>query len=164
MYFSFTNGNSSAFENSLDSGYPQFLKRPCRGAAHKDNAVGKRGSGDGQRLWDYGATVRSVNAVSALCLVVERRGSTLTCTVCKAIGGSAPITKSGKCVWRAYLRTTLDCEKTVVLCFLPPWSTLLFERGLGEEGEIWRGSPQWTTKSQLPKPQTATAAAAQRPK
>ena len=43
----------------------------------------KRGSGDGQSLslWDYGTTERSFN-------VVDRRGSTLTWTVCKAIGGS----------------------------------------------------------------------------
>ena len=26
--------------------------------------------------------------------------------------------------------------KTTVLCFLPSWSTLLFERGLGEEGRF----------------------------
>ena len=30
----------------------------------------------------------------------------------------------------------LDCEETTVLCFLPSWSTLLFERGLGEEGRF----------------------------
>ena len=38
----------------------------------------KRGSGDRQRLWDYGTTERSFNAVSALCVAVERRGLTLT--------------------------------------------------------------------------------------
>ena len=37
-------------------------------------------------------------------------------------------------VQRAYSRRGLDCEKTTVLCFLPSWSTLLFARGLGEEG------------------------------
>ena len=39
-------------------------------------------SGDGQRLslWDYGTTERSS--------AVDRRGSTLTQTVCKAISGS----------------------------------------------------------------------------
>ena len=44
----------------------------------------KRGSGDGQRLslWDDGTTERSIN-------VVDRRGSTLTWTVCKAITASA---------------------------------------------------------------------------
>ena len=30
----------------------------------------------------------------------------------------------------------LGCEETTVLCFLPSWSTLLFERGLGEEGRF----------------------------
>ena len=49
-----------------------------------------------------------------------------------------PITRSGKFVQRAYLRRALGCEKTTVLilCFLPSWSTLLFERGLGEEGRF----------------------------
>ena len=39
-------------------------------------------------------------------------------------------------VRRVYSRRALDCEKTTVLCFLPSWSTLLFERGLGEEGRF----------------------------
>ena len=45
-----------------------------------------------------------------------------------------PIARSGKFVRRAYSRMALGCEKTTVLCFLPSWSTLLFERGLGDEG------------------------------
>ena len=49
------------------------------------------------------------------------------------------------------------------LMFLPSCSTLLFGV-LPGRGEIWRGSPQWNTKDQLPKPQTATVATAQRPK
>ena len=40
-----------------------------------------------------------------------------------------PIARSGKFVRHAYLRRALGCEKTTVLCFLPSWSTLLFERG-----------------------------------
>ena len=47
-----------------------------------------------------------------------------------------PIARSGKFARRAYSRRALDCEKTTVLCFLPSWSTLLFERGLGEEGRF----------------------------
>ena len=57
-----------------------------------------------------------------------------------------PIARSGKFVRRAYSRRAWIVKKTTVLplcmlshvCFLPswPWSTLLFERGLGEEGEI----------------------------
>ena len=47
-----------------------------------------------------------------------------------------PIARSGKFVRRAYSRRVLGCEKTTVLCFLPLWSTLLFERGLGEEGRF----------------------------
>ena len=44
-----------------------------------------------------------------------------------------PIARSGKYSRRAYSRRALDCEKTTVSCFIPSWSTLLFERGLGEE-------------------------------
>ena len=50
-----------------------------------------------------------------------------------------PIARSSKFVRRAYSRMALGCEKTTVLCFLPSWSTLLtvlFERGLGEEGRF----------------------------
>ena len=46
------------------------------------------------------------------------------------------IARSGKFVRRAYSWRALGCEKTTVLCFLPSWSTLLFERGLGEEGRF----------------------------
>ena len=47
-----------------------------------------------------------------------------------------PIARSGKFARRAYSRRVLDCEKTTVLCFLPTWSALLFERRLGEEGRF----------------------------
>ena len=47
-----------------------------------------------------------------------------------------PIAWSGKSVRRAYSRRALGCEKTTVLCFLPSWNTLLFERGLGKEGRF----------------------------
>ena len=88
-----------------------------------------------------------------------------------------PIARSGKVVRRAYSRRALDCEKDDGLtcmyafsCMLSPivivehTSEVLFERGLGGRGEIWRGIPQSNTKDQLPKPQTATVATAQRPK
>ena len=45
-------------------------------------------------------------------------------------------TRSGKFVRHAYSRRALGCEKTTDLCFLPSWSTLLFERGLGEDGRF----------------------------
>ena len=87
----------------------------------------KRGSGDGQRLrlYDYGTTERSFNAV-------ERR-------VRRSLEQSArqPIARSGKFVRRAYSRRALDCEKTMALCFLfivEHTSDFLFERGLVEEG------------------------------
>ena len=47
-----------------------------------------------------------------------------------------PIARSGKFVRRAYSLRVLGCEKMTVLCFLPSWSTLLFERGLVEEGRF----------------------------
>ena len=232
MFISLSNGNGSAFENSLDSGRISFRKRPC--AMYKDNAVGnvvkemgrdlvfgttarlsdlskpltgevrrspelsprpsaaaeseerqicktclfagtvglclcflpsrgvqrqrcwKRGSGDGQRLslYDYGSTERSFNAVDFMKGEVRRSPEQ---------SARQPIARSGKFVWRAYSRRALDCEKKTVLCFLPSWAHFCL-RGFGGRGEIWRGSPQWNTKEQLPKPQTATFATAQRPK
>ena len=38
LFNAFSNGNGSAFENSVDSGRISFCKRPC--AMYKDNAVG----------------------------------------------------------------------------------------------------------------------------
>ena len=46
-----------------------------------------------------------------------------------------PIARSGKFVRRASSRYWI-VKKSTVLCFLPSWSTLLFERGLGEEGRF----------------------------
>ena len=87
----------------------------------------KRGSGDGQRLslYDYCTTERSFH--------VERRGSTLTWTVCTA-ADSEEQQICTTCLFKS--RRALDCEKTTVLCFLPSWNTLVFERGLGEEGRF----------------------------
>ena len=124
----------------------------------------KRGSGDGQRLslYDYGTTERSFHAV-------ERWGSTLTCTVCTAADS-----EERQIVRRAYSRRALDCEKDDGLtcmyafsCMLSPIviveHTSVWEvKGVGGRGEIWRGIPQSNTKDQLPKPQTATVATAQR--
>ena len=52
MFISFSNGTGSAFENSLDSGYP-FASVPARDVQRQ--RCWKRGacSGDGQSLWDY---------------------------------------------------------------------------------------------------------------
>ena len=51
----FFNGNGSAFENNLDSG--RLLQALLRDVQRQ--CCWKRGSGDGQRLWDYGTTERS---------------------------------------------------------------------------------------------------------
>ena len=48
MFISFSNGHGSTFENSLDSGY-SFASVPARCRQR----CSKRGSGDGQRHWDY---------------------------------------------------------------------------------------------------------------
>ena len=60
-----------------------------------------------------------------------------------------PIARSGKFARRAYSRRALDCEKTTVLCFLPSWSTLLFERRLGHLGE--EGRFDVPSRSETPK-------------
>ena len=86
----------------------------------------KRGSGDGQRLslCDYGTTERFFMPLKG-----EVRRS-------PEQSARQPIARSGKFVRRAHSRRALDCEKTTVLCFLPSWSTLLFESGLGGEGRF----------------------------
>ena len=58
-----------------------------------------------------------------------------------------PIARSGKFVRRASSQRALGCEETTVLCFLPSWSTLLFERGLGEEGRFDVASRSETPKT-----------------
>ena len=85
-----------------------------------------------------------------------------------------PISRSGKFVRRAYSRRALDCEKDDGLTCMYAFSCMLSPivivehtsvwEGVGGRGEIWRGIPQSNTKDQLPKPQTATVATAQRPK
>ena len=58
-----------------------------------------------------------------------------------------PIARSGKFVRRAYSRRALVCKKTTVLCFLSSWNTLLFARGLGEDGRF-----DVAARSETPKP------------
>ena len=48
MFASFSNGNGSAIENSLDSGRISFRKRPC--AMDKDNTVGNVVAETGRNL------------------------------------------------------------------------------------------------------------------
>ena len=71
-----------------------------------------------------------------------------------------PIARSGKIVRRASSRRALGCEETTVLCFLPSWSTLLFEKGLGEGGG-WgkRGDFTWlpAVKHQRPSAKTTNS-------
>ena len=129
----------------------------------------KRGSGDGQRLslYDYGTTERSFHAV-------ERWGSTLTCTVCTAADSeerqicTTCLFAESVGLWkrrRSYYTYILVCMLSHV-CFLPSWSwsTLLFERGLGEEGRfdvasrsqtpIWPKTSCQNHKQQLLRPRS----------
>ena len=229
MFISFSNGNGSAFENSLDSGRISFRKRPC--AMYKDNGVGNMAAETGRDLF-FGTTARLSDLSMSLtgdvrrspepsarpsaaadseerqictCLFAESVGlclcflpsgamykdnavanviaemvrdlvftttarlSDLSMTLKGEVRHSPeqaawqPIARSRKFALRSYTRRALYCEKTTVLCFLPSWSTLLFERGWGKR-ETSRGSLQWITKDQLPKPQTATVVIVQRPK
>ena len=129
----------------------------------------KRGSGDGQRLslYDYGTTERSFHAV-------ERRGSTLTCTVCTA-ADSEERQICTTCLFAESFGLWKRRRSYLYVCFLMyAFSCILSPivivehtsvwEGVGGRGEIWRGIPQSYTKDQLPKPQTATVATAQRPK
>ena len=154
MFIFFSNGNGSAFENNLDSGLlSQASLRDVRRLR-----CWKCYSGHGQRLWDYGME-QSFNAVSVLCVAVERRGSTLTWTVCKAIDGSR-LRKAAN-LYDVLIRGQRWIVKRRRSDAFSHRGAHFCLRGCWEEGEIWRGSPQWTTKAQLPKPQTATVAAAQ---
>ena len=118
----------------------------------------KRGtcSGDGQRLslYDYGTPELSFNAV-------ERRGSTLPWTVCTA-SDSEERQICTLCLFAKSFGLWKDADGRFML-FPIVEHTSVWE-GVGGRGEIWRGSPQWNVKDQLPKPQTPTVATAQWPK
>ena len=67
MFISFSNGNGSVFENSLDSG--SFRKRPC--AMNKDNAVGNVVAETGRDLV-FGTTARLSDLSMSLAGEVRR--------------------------------------------------------------------------------------------
>ena len=96
----------------------------------------KRGSGDRQRL---SMTTARLSDLSMPLKGEVRRSPEQSARL--------PIARSGKFVRRAYSRRALNCEKTTVLCFLPSWSTLLFERGLGEEGRFDMAARSETPKT-----------------
>ena len=102
MFISFSNGNGSAFENSLDSCRISFRKRPC--AIYKDNAVGNAVAETGRDLvFATTAAERSFNAV-------DRRGSKFDAHLNRLQSHRRqPIARSGKFVGRAYSRRELDC-------------------------------------------------------
>ena len=99
---------------------------------------------------DHGTTERSFNAVSALCVIVERQVR-FDAHANRLQDRRQPMAKSGKFV-RAYSRTALDCERKTILCFLPSLSTPrpLFERGLGGGGERERFEMAASSKTRKP--------------
>ena len=136
---------------ALDCAYAFSQRAPCT-----KQRCWKRGSGDGQRLtlYDYGTTERSFNAV-------ERWGSTLTWTVCTAADSEEQqicttcLYPEGVGLWK---------DDGLMLSPIVEHTSVWDSEGVGGRGEIWRANPQWNTKDQLPKPQTATVATAQWPK
>ena len=110
----------------------------------------KRGSGDGQRLslYDYGTTERFFNAF-------ERRGSTLTWTVCTAADSDER---------QVCTTESVGLWKDDGLMLSPIVEHTSVREGVEGRGAVSCNSPQWNTKAQLPKPQTATVATAQWPK
>ena len=100
MFISFSNGNGSAFENSLDSCQISFRKRPC--AIYKDNAVGNAVAETGRDLV-FATTARLSDLSMPLTGKVRRSPEP------SASHRRQPIARSGKFVGRAYSRRELDC-------------------------------------------------------
>ena len=105
---------------------------------YKDNAVGNVVAETGRDLIFF--TTARLSDLSMLLKDEVRRSPEQP--------ARQPIARSGKFVRRAYSRRALVCKKTTVVCFLSSWSTLLFERGLGEDG----GSFDVAARSETPKP------------
>ena len=124
----------------------------CRWQAGFDAHLNRLQGHRRQPIARSGKFVRSVYSRRALdCAYAISHRARCTKTVCMAADS-----EERQFVRLAYSRRALGCEETTVLFFLPSWSTLLFEKGFGGRGEIWRAITQWNTKDQLPKPQTAT--------
>ena len=108
-------------------------------AMYKDNAVGNVVAEKGRDLVFLPRTTARLSDLSVPLKGEVRRSPEQS--------ARQPIARSGKFVRRAYSRRALGCEKTTVLCFLPSWSTLLFERGLGEERRFDVASRSETPKT-----------------
>ena len=95
---------------------------------HKDNAVGNV-------VAETGRDLVFMTSARLSDLSVPLKGEVLRSPEQSAW---QPIARSGKFVRRTSSQRALGCEETTVLCFLPSWSTLLFEKGLqlGGRGEI----------------------------
>ena len=107
---------------------------------HKDNAVGNVVAETGRDLvFMTSARLSDLSLVSVPLKGEVRRSPEQSAW--------QPIARSGKIVRRASSRRALGCEETTVLCFLPSWSTLLFEKGLGEEGRFYVASRSETPKT-----------------
>ena len=113
MFISFSNGNGSAFENSLDSGRLSFSQTSPRDVQRQ--RCWKCGSGDEQRLslWDYGTTERS--------FIVSMP---LTGEVRRSPEPSARPSVSADSEERQICTTCLFAESVgLCLCFLPSCAT-----------------------------------------
>ena len=104
MFISFSNGNGSAFENSLDSGYP-FASVPAR---CRKTTLLETCSGDWQRLWDY-FTAR-----------LSDLSMPLTSEVRRSPEPSARLSAAADSEERHICTTCLFAESVgLCLCFLP---------------------------------------------
>ena len=139
MFISFSNGNGSAFENSLDSGRISFRKRPC--AMYKDNAVGNVVAETGRDLLVvFGTTARLSDLSMPLTGEVRRSPEP------SRLQGHRrqPMARSGKFVRRVYSRRALDCayafshrarctKTTLLQTWLRRWQRLrLYDYGTTE--------------------------------
>ena len=106
MFSSFSNGNGSAFENSLDSGWMSFRKRPC--AIYKHNAVGNAVVETGRDL--VFATMARLSDLSM----------PLTAEVRRSPEPSAKPSAAADSEKRQSFTTCLFVERVgLCLCFLP---------------------------------------------
>ena len=122
---------------------------PC--AMYKDNAVGNVVAETGRDL------VFMITARLSDLSMPSRWGSTLTWTVCMA-ADSEERQICTTCLFAEGVGLWKDDGLIPIVEHTSVWEWV------GGRGEIWRAIPQWNTKDQLPKPQTATVATAQWPK
>ena len=100
MFISFSNGNGSAFENSLESGRISFRKRPC--TMYKDSAVRNVVAETG-RDFVFGTTARLSDLSMPLTGEVRRLPEP------SARPSAAADSEDRQILRRVYSRRALDC-------------------------------------------------------